>query len=105
MSRALDLLLHNTFKFTPEGGSIILSIYTEQKHLTLHLKDNGCGIPPQALPHIFERFYQVDSSHTASGSGLGLSIVKTIMDELQESIQVFSEPNKGTEFIFTISLS
>ena len=105
MSRALDLLLHNTFKFTPEGGSIILSIYTEQKHLTLHLKDNGCGIPPQALPHIFERFYQVDSSHNASGSGLGLSIVKTIMDELQESIQVFSEPNKGTEFIFTISLS
>lgn len=50
MSRALDLLLHNTFKFTPEGGSIILSIYTEQKHLTLHLKDNGCGIPPQAPP-------------------------------------------------------
>lgn len=105
MSRALDLLLHNAFKFTPEGGSVTLTIYTVEKHLIIHLKDSGCGISPKALPHIFERFYQVDSSHDASGSGLGLSIVKAIMDELQESIQVFSEPDKGTEFIFTISLS
>ena len=62
------------------------------------MRDNGCGIPQKALPHIFEKFYQADASHSTKGNGLGLPLAKKIVEQCGGRIGVQSEPGKGTEF-------
>ena len=62
------------------------------------MTDSGCGIPESSLPHIFEKFYQADSSHATKGNGLGLPLVKRIIELCEGEITVNSEPGKGTEF-------
>ena len=73
---------------------------------TLEVEDNGVGIPPEALPHIFERFYRTDSSRSnrAEGAGLGLSLVKWAVDQHHGSINVESVPAKGARFQITLPL-
>lgn len=101
IEQVLVILLDNAMRYTPEGGSITLSL-RDGERLIVSVCDTGCGIPEADLPHIFERFYKVDKSRNEGGTGLGLSIAKYIMDKLDESISVESEVGKGTCFTFTV---
>lgn len=104
VSKLLDILLHNAIKFTTENGEIWFEIAIEKEKLIVSIRDSGCGISKDDLPHIFERFYKVDASHNSQGSGLGLSIAKEIIDGLNEKIWVESKPGIGTTFFFTLSI-
>lgn len=91
-------LFDNAVKFTPENGSIRVSCGREGDTVRVKVKDSGCGIPAESLPHIFDRFYQADCSHATKGNGLGLSLVKKIAELCGGGISVASEVGKGTEF-------
>ena len=97
-------LLSNAAKFTPEGGKVeFTSEFVERKgevyHSRIYVKDNGIGMSEEYLPHIFESFTQENSSDNVQGTGLGLPIVKSIIDKMGGTIEVKSELGKGTEFI------
>ena len=96
-------LLSNAIKFTPENGRIILHLNSEGQFLTVQVRDNGMGIPPEELHFIFDRFYQVEhpQSATGQGTGIGLALVKELVELLNGEIFVMSstQPNeKGTTF-------
>ena len=91
-------LLQNAIDYTPQGGSIILSVVSEGKSMVLIIKDSGIGIEKEDLPHIFKRFYKADNARTlrSNSSGLGLSIVQKIVENHNGKIYVNSEIGKGT---------
>ncbi len=91
-------LFENAVKFTPENGDITVSCVKERDFVTIKVSDSGCGIPEEAMPHIFVKFYQADNSHATKGNGLGLPIVKKITELCGGAIEVKSEVGKGTEF-------
>lgn len=93
-------LLDNAIKYTPEGGAIMLSVRAQNGSAILEVADTGIGIPPQALPRIFERFFRVDSarSRQQGGAGLGLSIVKSICVAHHGRVEAASTPGQGTRF-------
>lgn len=92
-------LLHNAMKFTPENGRIFLTLKKDASFTYLEIRDTGVGIPEEDLPNIFERFYRVDRSREeVEGSGIGLTIVKRIMDKHGAQIHVASKVGKGTTF-------
>ena len=97
-------LLHNAIKFTPENGSIAIELIPDENHVVCRISDTGAGISPEDKAHIFERFYKADKSRDRSlgGSGLGLSLVKKIVDMHGGTVSVDSEPEKGS--IFTVTL-
>jgi len=103
-------LLSNAFKFTSVSGSISVNVNTvaidEKNYAEIRISDTGIGIPPQKLDKIFDRFYQVDDSNQRSfgGSGIGLALVKELIDLHKWNITVTSEINKGTEFTIHIPL-
>ena len=103
LDQVLTILLDNAFKFTPQDGKILLMLSETDKHYKLDLIDNGSGISPTDLPYIFDRFYIADKARTSKSTGLGLSIAKEILQHMNETISVQSEPGKGT--IFTIVLA
>ncbi|EOR25818.1 Two component system histidine kinase [Niallia nealsonii AAU1] len=93
-------LLHNSIKFTPTKGTIAVEAFkSDNGSITVKIRDTGIGIEQESLMHIFERFYKADKSRnrSAGGNGLGLSIVKKIIDLHKGEIQVQSEVGKGTE--------
>ncbi|MFZ5809845.1 MAG: sensor histidine kinase [Chloroflexota bacterium] len=103
MAQVLDNLVINSLRYTPSGGVITLRARREQQRILLQVCDNGEGISPEDLPHIFDRFYRGDRSRQSSGeSGLGLAIAKSLIESQGGSITVESEPGKGS--VFTISL-
>ena len=93
-------LMENAIKYTPPGGVITLSLYRENDNAVLKISDTGVGIPEDAIGHIFERFYRVDKarSRKSGGSGLGLSIVRNIVERNGGTISVESTLGKGTTF-------
>lgn len=91
-------LFDNAVKFTPEGGLIRVSCGRENDTVTVVIEDSGCGIAENALPHIFEKFYQADSSHATKGNGLGLPLVKRIVELCDGTVEVSSELGRGTTF-------
>lgn len=97
-------LLENAIKYTPAGGSVELEVLPEEDHLLVQIKDTGIGIPKEAIPRLFERFYRVDKarSRDVGGTGLGLSIVKHILEKHGERIWVESELGEGSIFTFTL---
>ena len=95
-------LISNAVKFTPEGGTIGLTLKTDEKTVAVAVKDTGCGIDPQTGKHIFEKFYQGDTSHATQGNGLGLALVKRVMDILHGEITVQSTPGQGS--VFTVRI-
>ena len=101
LQRALVNLLSNAIKYTPIGGTITLRAAPVGDQLVIDVVDNGQGIPADALPRLFERFYRVPGTD-AEGTGLGLSIVKSIVEKHNGSIHVISTPGVGSTF--TISL-
>lgn len=91
-------ILSNAVKFTPCGGIISVSLKEKNDCIVATIKDNGCGMDEETQKRIFEKFYQGDSSHSSEGNGLGLALVKKIVDMLDGSVRVRSKVGKGTEF-------
>lgn len=105
ISTILNNLLSNAIKYTPEGEIrlIMRSIVEEEnKYTEIVVSDTGYGIDVEALPHIFDRYYQVKGKHQASGTGIGLALVKSLADLHEGSLRVESETGKGTTFTFRI---
>ena len=93
-------LLDNAIKYTPNGGRIRLKIDRDEGYAVLDITDDGIGIPAEALPHVFKRFFRVDGSRSRDqgGAGLGLSIVKSICDAHGARVEVSSVPGHGSSF-------
>jgi signal transduction histidine kinase len=101
-------LVNNAIKYTPEGGTVSLSLYQREGQAVLEVTDTGIGIDKEHLARIFDRFFQADPSRTAtdgmSGAGLGLSIAQWIAEAHEGSISVESEVGRGSTFTFTMPL-
>jgi PAS domain S-box-containing protein len=103
---ALGNLIRNAVKFSPEGGAVYIKVRQAGPLAVVSVTDQGIGIPADEQERIFDRFYQVDSSETRSfpGSGLGLYITKELVQAMGGSIEVDSEPGRGSVFTFTLPL-
>ena len=99
--RAVSNLVDNALRFTPEGGTIQISITVKSAHSEVTVSDNGCGITPEHLPRVFDRFYRADSSRSSHGAGLGLALVKSILDLHGGTARIESEVNRGTTVTVT----
>ena len=99
-------LLSNAFKFTPDGGRIEVTVSRDDKFVKVSVSDDGIGIPKQNMDKIFDRFYQVDGSHTRKqeGTGIGLSLTKELVELHKGKIEVESEEGKGATFIINLPL-
>jgi len=97
-------LASNSIKYGKENGRTKVGFYDMDKNILVEVADNGIGIPKKHLKHVFERFYRVDKSRSRiqGGSGLGLSIVKHIVEAHNQTINVRSTPNLGSTFGFTL---
>jgi two-component system heavy metal sensor histidine kinase CusS len=104
LRRMVMILLDNAIKYTPESGSILISLITRFEVIQLQVSDTGIGIPAEALPKIFDRFYRVDEarSQDEASSGLGLSIAKWVVEAHQSTISVDSTPGEGSTFTVSI---
>ncbi len=104
MVQVLSNLLVNAMKFTPHGGNVTLQVERQAQLALFSLSDTGPGIPADALPHVFERFWQIDSD-TRRGLGLGLHICEKIIQAHEGRIWAESEPGNGATFRFTLPLN
>ncbi len=95
-------LLSNAFKFTAEGGKVSLTLTADDTHAYVTVKDTGCGISPEVGARIFDKFYQGDTSHRTEGNGLGLALVKRVVDITHGEIRVESQVGVGTTFTVTL---
>jgi two-component system OmpR family sensor kinase len=103
MQRVLENLLENGLRHTPAGGRIRIGVDVDSGNVVVQVADTGCGIPEEDVPHIFERFYQREGHRSdTDNAGLGLAIVRRILELHGSVIQVSSEPDKGTTFSFHI---
>lgn len=104
MERIIINLLSNAVKFTPQGGSIFIDLHDLGDKIIVSVKDTGIGIPEDMKDQIFERFVQVDNSMTRNreGSGIGLSLVKSLVEMHNGNISVSSKPGEGSEFTIEI---
>jgi heavy metal sensor kinase len=100
-------LVDNAIKYTPEQGSVRLRVVAVNGHARFEVSDTGIGIPAEALPHVFERFFRVDTarSREQGGAGLGLAIVKSICSAHQGRVDVASQPGRGSTFSVDLPLS
>jgi len=94
--RALANLLDNALRFTPENGSIQITLSDHEADFEVAVSDSGCGIAPEHLPRVFDRFYRAESSRSSDGAGLGLALVKSIVDLHGGSATIQSEIGSGT---------
>ena len=102
LSLVWNNLFSNAVKFTEDGGKIRVSLQEEGAYAVVQVADTGCGITPEIGRHIFEKFYQGDTSHGTQGNGLGLALVKRVVDIIDGDISVSSEVGRGS--VFTIKL-
>ncbi len=102
LSQAFANLLDNALKYTPEGGKVHLACRAAENTVTVTVRDTGMGIPATDQPHIWERLYRGDKSRTQRGLGLGLSLVKAIVEAHQGTVAVVSDAGQGAEFVITV---
>ena len=95
-------LMSNAVKFTPGGGRIRVTLKRKGNDAVVSVQDSGCGISADTGKRIFDKFYQGDTSHASEGNGLGLALVKKVIDVLGGEISVQSEVNKGSTFTITL---
>ena len=98
LSLVWNNLFSNAIKFTPPHGKISLTLKAEGEFAVVQVSDTGCGISPEVGKHMFEKFYQGDTSHATQGNGLGLALVKRVIDIVGGDISVSSEVGKGSRF-------
>jgi two-component system heavy metal sensor histidine kinase CusS len=99
--RALSNLLDNALRFTPAGGTILISVAVRDTQSEVSVKDTGCGIATEHIPRVFHRFYRADPSRSSEGVGLGLALVKSITDLHGGTAILRSEVNSGTQVTLT----
>ena len=102
LSLVWNNLFSNAFKFTENGGKVSLTLTADETHATVKISDTGCGMSAEVGVHIFEKFYQGDTSHRVQGNGLGLPLVKRVVDIMQGEIGVESAIGVGTTFTVRI---
>ena len=95
-------VIGNAVKFSPVSACVRVAMRAEEGKIAVQIEDHGCGIGAEALPHIFEKFYQEDASHATDGNGLGLALVKRILTLCGGEISVRSRPGEGS--VFTVTL-
>ncbi len=95
-------LISNAVKYTPYGGTISIDLKKDKNGIIVRVADNGCGMSRETQKHIFDKFYQGDASHSQEGNGLGLALVKQVINMLDCKIEVKSDIGKGSEFIVVI---
>lgn len=102
LSLVWNNLFSNAFKFTPDGGRVTVHLKADAQFATVQVSDTGCGMSSQVGSRIFEKFYQADGSRATQGNGLGLALVKKVMDILHGEISVESTPGQGSTFTVKI---
>lgn len=102
LSLVWNNLFSNAFKFTPAGGKVTVCLHADEQFATITVRDTGCGMSADVGSHIFEKFYQGDTSHATQGNGLGLALVKRVVDILHGEISVESTVGVGTAFTVKI---
>ena len=102
LSLVWNNLFSNAFKFTDDGGKVTLTLTADEKYATVKVTDTGCGMSAEVGAHIFEKFYQGDTSRATQGNGLGLPLVKRVIDIMQGEIGVESAVGVGTTFTVKI---
>lgn len=102
LSHVWNNLFSNAFKFTPPSGAVTVTLTADEHYAVVKVEDTGCGMSPEVGAHIFEKFYQGDTSHSVQGNGLGLALVKRVVDIMQGEIGVESVVGKGT--VFTVKI-
>ncbi|MNR37827.1 Alkaline phosphatase synthesis sensor protein PhoR [compost metagenome] len=95
-------LISNAIKFTDPGGQITVSLQKSNGGATVQIADTGCGMSPEVGRHVFEKFYQGDKAHATEGNGLGLALVKRVIDIVGADIKVESIYGQGS--VFTVTL-
>jgi Signal transduction histidine kinase len=103
LKQIFNNLVSNALKFTPEGGTVLLSAHPQGDQVAFRVTDTGIGIPQESLSRLFEGFYQVRQNQ--GGTGLGLMISKQLVEAHGGKIEVASEPGQGTAFTFTLPAS
>lgn len=103
LSLVWNNLLSNALKFTEAGGVVSLNLYADEDYAYIQVKDTGCGMTPETGQNIFKKFYQGDTSHSTKGNGLGLALVKRVIDICKGEISVSSRLGEGS--IFTVRLN
>jgi two-component system heavy metal sensor histidine kinase CusS len=98
-NRAIGNLIDNALRFTPENGNIRIGIRTTANGVEISVTDTGSGIAPEHLPRVFDRFYRADPSRSSAGTGLGLSLVRSIVDLHAGSAEIKSTVGRGTTVI------
>jgi two-component system heavy metal sensor histidine kinase CusS len=94
--RAVGNLLDNALRFTPEKGSIQIALCQHEADFEVAISDTGCGITAEHLPRVFDRFYRAEPSRSSDGAGLGLALVKSIVDLHGGTATIQSKPARGT---------
>ena len=98
LRQVLSNLLDNALKYTPSGGKIDMEAFRKDRQVGITIKDTGIGIPPEEIPKIWDRLYRVDKSRSQSGIGLGLSLVKAVVQAHKGHVEVSSKPREGSSF-------
>ena len=101
LSLVWNNLFSNAFKFTESGGTVSVTLAGTENYAIVKVKDTGCGMSPEVGAHIFEKFYQGDTSHASEGTGVGLSVVRRVIELHQGTIALESSP---AETVFRVTI-
>jgi signal transduction histidine kinase len=104
LEQALANIVDNAVRHTPAGGAVTMRSAADNGHVTLSVHNNGPAIPPEAMPHIFERFFQADPAGASkdANTGLGLAITREIVEAHGGDVRATSSEDAGTEFVITL---